>query len=83
MINIFENPADMKKTKLLIIHKSDNKKNKVSNKTSVKKEKSLDNQPFLNLSNRLLNNKILSKKNKNIIVLKKKVCNTNNINIFH
>lgn len=60
--NIFENPADMKKTKLLIIHKSDNKKNKVSNKTSVKKEKSLDNQPFLNLSNRLLNNKILSKK---------------------
>ena len=81
--NIFENPADMKKTKLLIIHKSDNKKNKVSNKTSVKKEKSLDNQPFLNLSNKLLNNKILSKKNKNIIVLKKKVCNTNNINIFH
>ena len=81
--NMFENPADMKKTKLLIIHKSDNKKNKVSNKTSVKKEKSLDNQPFLNLSNRLLNNKILSKKNKNIIVLKKKVCNINNINIFH
>lgn len=80
--NIVENPADMKKTKLLIIHKSDNKKNKVSNKTSVKKEKSLDNQPFLNLSNRLLNNKILSKKNKNIIVLKK-VCNINNINIFH
>jgi hypothetical protein len=81
--NIFENTSDMKKTKLLIIHKSDNKKNKISNKTSVKKEKSLDNQPFLNLSNKLLNNKILSKKNKNIIVLKKKVCNTNNINIFH
>jgi hypothetical protein len=81
--NIFENTSDMKKTKLLIIHKSHNKKNKISNKTSVKKEKSLDNQPFLNLSNKLLNNKILSKKNKNIIVLKKKVCNINNINIFH
>jgi hypothetical protein len=25
----------------------------------------------------------LNKKNKNIIVLKKKVCNINNINIFH
>ena len=81
--NIFENASDMKKTKLLIIHKSDNKKNKISNKTSVKKEKSLENKPFLNLSNRLLNNKFLNKKNKNIIVLKKKVCNINNINIFH
>ena len=81
--NIFEKASDMKKTKLLIIHKTDNKKNKISNKTSVKKEKSLDNKPFLNLSNRLLNNKFLNKKNKNIIVLKKKVCNINNINIFH
>ena len=81
--NNLENASDLKKTKLLIIHKSDNKKNKISNKTSVKKEKSLDNQPFLNLSNRLLNNKIMNKKNKNIIVLKKKVCNINNINIFH
>ena len=81
--NIFENQTDIKKTKLLIIPKNDNKKNKISNKTSVKKEKSLDNQPFLNLSNKLLNNKILDKKNKNIIVLKKKVCNINNINIFH
>ena len=81
--NIFENASDMKKTKLLIIHKSDNKKNKISNKTSVKKEKSLENKPSLNLSNRLLNNKFLNKKNKNIIVLKKKVCNINNINIFH